>query len=278
MAGFQGSEAPGGKVSLSFRWLGAAGVELKAGGQVLALDPFFTRPSLPKLFHPINPDASLAASKLPVCQYVLVTHAHYDHLLDIPAVQQHTGADAYGSPNTCQLLQLLDVPAPKLHVIHPGDRLDLGEFKVEVVAGRHSWIPFSRIFNGRLRPGLHPPLRAQDYRMDVCLGYRITVMGIRLLVCAAEPQPADVLFVVAQEPKAYYQRMLRGVQPHTLVPIHWDDFTRPLDQPLTRFTRPGRMPLAQLDRLAHQAVPGVNVIVPEPFKEYLLEARPAEIT
>lgn len=255
-------------MSLTFRWLGVAGLELRAGEQVLALDPFFTRPSLFEMLRPVLPNPSLAAEKLPECQFVLVTHSHYDHLMDVPAVLQHTGAIAYGSVNTCQLLRLFGIPASQVHEIHVGDRLSLGAFKVEVIAGRHSSIPFGSVFNGSIRPGLHPPLRVHDYRMDACLGYRINAMGTCLLVCAAEPHPADVLFAVAQESQRYYVKLFQGVQPHTFVPIHWDNFTRSLRKPLLRLARPGRMPLWQLTRLARQSMPHVNVIIPEIFRQY----------
>lgn len=257
-------------MSLTFRWLGVAGVELKAGNQVLALDPFFTRPPLVQLLKPLQPDSALAAEKLPTCNVVLVTHPHYDHLLDVPAVLRHTGAVAYGSANTCRLLHLLGVPDTQVKQVQVGDVLVLGAFKVEVVYGQHSRIPFGRIFNRGLRPNLKPPLRVQDYRMDLCLGYRITVMGKCLLVCASEPQPADILFVVAQESRSYYLKLFKGVQPHTFIPIHWDNFTRPLSQPLRRFTRPGRLQLWQITHLARQVLPGVNVIIPEIFAEYTL--------
>jgi hypothetical protein len=257
-------------VSLTFRWLGVAGVELIADGQVLALDPFFTRPTLKELLHPLNPHPALAVERLPECQHVLVTHSHYDHLLDVPDVLRHTGAIAYGSPNTCQLLSLLGIPASQLHERHVGESLSLGAFEVQVIAGRHSWIPLGAWFNAPLRPGLQPPLRALDYRMDVCLGYLITVLGTRLLVCAAEPRPADVVFAVAQEPRQYYRRLLAGAQPRTFVAIHWDNFTRPLNLPLRRLRRPGRLTLEQLTGLAHHILPGMNVIIPEIFREYVL--------
>ncbi len=257
-------------MSLTFRWLGAAGVRFKAGEQLLALDPFFTRPSLVEMLRPVIPDPSLAAEKLPECNAVLVTHAHYDHLLDVPEVLRHTGAVAYGSSNTCQLLILLGVPPEQVNEVQVGDRLSLGAFEVEVIKGQHSPIPFGWIFNGRLALGLRPPLRVQDYRMDVCLGYCITVMGVRVLVCAAEPQPAEVLFAVAQESKKYYFQLFKAVLPRTFVPIHWDNFTRPLNKPLRRLARPGRMHLWGLAMLARQTVPGVNVIIPEIFREYTL--------
>lgn len=257
-------------MSLTFRWLGVAGLELNANGQILALDPFFTRPTLFELLQLLKPDPALASLRLPECQFVLVTHSHYDHLMDVPEVLQHTGAVAYGSPNTCQLLRLLGVPTSQVCEIDSGDKLSLGPFKVEVVAGQHSPIPFGSFFNGKLRGGLHPPLRVQDYRMDVCLGYCITVMGTRLLICAAKPQAADVLFAVAQEAKGYYLELFRGIHPHTFVPIHWDNFTRPLSKPLRRFSRPGRMKLWRITRLARQTLPQVKVIIPDIFRKYVI--------
>ncbi len=257
-------------MSLVFRWLGVAGVELKVGEQVLVLDPFFTRPSLFQLLHQIRSDSSSVADKLPICSFVLVTHAHYDHLLDVPSVLRQTGAVAYGSANTCQLLHALGMPESQARQVKVGDQLSRGAFQVDVIEGQHSPIPFSSLFNGSLRPGSIPPRRVTDYRMDICLGYCIRVSGISLLICAARPQPADVLFAGAQETSDYYLDLFEGVRPQTFIPIHWDNFTRPLSKPVRRFARPGRLKLQQLTHLAHQVLPSVNVIVPEIFREYTL--------
>lgn len=260
-------------MSLTFRWLGVAGVELKAGSQVLALDPFFTRPSLMGLVRPVVPNSVLVAEKLPRCNVVLVTHSHWDHLMDLPEVLGNTGAVAFGSANTCQLLRLLGVHESQVKEIQVGEKLSLGEFKVEVIEGQHSPIPFGWIFNGSLRTGIQPPLRLQDYRMDICLGYCITMMGMRVLVCAGQPQPAEVLFTGAQESRKYYLRLFKGVQPHMLVPIHWDNFVRSLNKPLRRFVRPGRMQLRSLTQLARKLLPDADVIIPEIFREYTLEEK-----
>ena len=255
-------------MSLAFRWLGVAGVELRVDGQRLAVDPFFTRPSLMGLINPVRPNAQLVAEKLPACEFVLVTHSHWDHIMDVPDVLCHTQATAIGSANTCQLLRVLGVPDLQLKETQAGDKLSLGAFEVEVIEGQHSPIPFGKSFNGNLRQDLQPPLRLQDYRMDCCLGYCIQASGERVLVCAAQPHPAGLLFAVAQEPRDYYMRLFQGVQPHTIVPIHWDNFLRPLSKPMHRFTRPGRMHLQQLTLLAKQSLPQVQVIIPEIFREY----------
>jgi L-ascorbate metabolism protein UlaG (beta-lactamase superfamily) len=255
-------------MSPSFRWLGVAGIELRAGEQVLAIDPFLTRPSLTGVIKPVLPNTKLVKEKIPYCDGILVTHSHWDHLMDVSTVLQHTGAVAYGSSNTCQLLHLLGVPGTQVKEIHVGDTLALGTYKVEVIHGQHSWIPLSRWFNGRLRTGLQPPLRLQDYRMDIPLGYCIEVGGLRMLVCAAQPQPAEILFTVAQESKAYYRNLFSKVQPLVVVPIHWDNFFRPLSKPLHQFTRPGRMQLRQLADLVGKLLPDASVIIPDLFREY----------
>jgi hypothetical protein len=255
-------------MSLTFRWLGVAGLELSSGGQRLISDPFFTRPSLIGLFKPVRSDTDLVRERLPTCDFILVTHSHWDHLMDVPAVLHHTQAVALGSANTCRLLRLLGVPESQVKECRAGDRLCLGEYEVEVIEGQHSPIPFGTIFNGPLRQNLQPPLRLQDYRMDCCLGYRIQVAGVRVLICARQPLPADIVFTVAQEPAGYYRQLFQGAQPGWIVPIHWDNFLRPLSKSLRRFSRPGRMSLEQLTRLAHQLLPQVQVVIPEIFREY----------
>ena len=260
-------------MSLTFRWLGTAGVTIRAGAQVLAIDPFFTRPTIPSLLRPLISDEKLVAEKLPECNFVLVTHSHYDHLMDVPAVLHHTGATAFGSSNTCRLLRLLGSPASQVHELQVGDQLSMGNFKAAVIPGQHSPIPFARVFNGRLSPNLQAPLRVQDYRMDVCFGYFITVMGVHLQICAAEPKSADVVFAVAQETEQFYQKLLQGSTPRVFVPIHWDNFTRPLNLPLSRFSRPGRLTLNRIAKLAYQSLQDVIVIIPEPFREYSLPSK-----
>lgn len=258
-------------MSISFRWLGAAGIVLQADHQVLAIDPFLSRPTLSGLLHPLTSDIKLVEERLLVCNHVLVTHSHYDHLMDVPTVLRVSGARAYGSRNTRQLLGRSGIPSAEVQEVGVGDRLTLGPFSVEVIEGQHSSIPLGNIFNGSLKPDTPPPRYAWDYKMDLCLGFRITVQGSMLLVCAAEPLPADVLFIVAQEPEAYYRKIFQGVRPKVLVPIHWDNFTSPLSKPLREFTRPGRISVDQLSRLARRVVPGCEVLIPQLFTDTIIE-------
>jgi L-ascorbate metabolism protein UlaG (beta-lactamase superfamily) len=271
--------------SLRFRWLGAAGLELTAGEHTLAIDPYFTRISLRSAcFGRVCPDSVLIAEKIERCDFVLITHAHFDHLMDVPDVVSNTGATALGSPNSCRLLSACGVPGDRIRGIRAGDALELGGLSVEVREARHLKAPgFSP---GSLPKVLDPPLRARDYRMDDDFSFLISAGGLGLLTDPGEiPEgaaPADVLFVFPFRMDSFYEALLPLVQPRLVVPVHWDDFFRPLTKPLRPSFRPPRktfppvkrIDLAAFARLVGRILPEARVLQPEIFRTYDL----AELT
>src|SRR5258708_1809411 len=107
--------------SVGMRWLGVAGIELSVGGRTLLIDPFVSRPPARRLWAGrVASDGALVAEKVPQGDVVLVTHAHWDHIMDVPEVARRTGAAVYGSPNACALLQALRVPPAQLHRLPAG--------------------------------------------------------------------------------------------------------------------------------------------------------------
>ena len=114
--------------SAQFRWLGVAGIELRAQDGVLVIDPFLTRFGPWRALGRVRSNRSLVAGTVRECDFVLVSHAHWDHLMDVPEVVRATGAQAFGSANTCRLLSVCGVPATHIRQIGAGDRLVLGAF------------------------------------------------------------------------------------------------------------------------------------------------------
>jgi L-ascorbate metabolism protein UlaG (beta-lactamase superfamily) len=115
---------------MEFRWLGVAGIELRVEDCVLVIDPFFTRPPFRRLWlGRVRPDQGLIAGKIKQCDFILVSHAHYDHLMDVPEVMRNTGATALGSENACRLLALLGAPAEHIRPIRAGDQFPLGMYR-----------------------------------------------------------------------------------------------------------------------------------------------------
>ena len=267
---------------MELRWLGVAGIELRSGGQTLAIDPYFTRMPLRRMLGRISPNRRLVADQVPRCDFVLVTHPHYDHLADVPEVVRNTGATALGSANACRLLAALGVPARQVRQIGVGDSLALGDFRVEVLAGRHGKIPLAGLFNRPLSPRLRPPLRAWDYRMDGCFSFLVCAAGYRVLVglgeYPAEEPAADVLCIGVINSPECYRSLLRRARPQVVVPIHWDDLFRPLSQPIRPMLAPPawripplrRVDLAGLVHMMRAMAPTARVSVPEIFHPYRL--------
>jgi L-ascorbate metabolism protein UlaG (beta-lactamase superfamily) len=260
-----------------FRWLGVGGIELRASSQILAIDPFFTRPSFWQMwFQRVEPNRQAIAENLPECNFILVTHAHWDHIMDVPQIIENTRAIALGSLNVCKLLKALGTPQNQIREIAAGDALSLGPFNTQVLASAHTSTPIDKFINGPVRSDIRPPLRLFDYRMDTCFSFLVRIGDLRLL-CREHPTAADVLFAA---PFTSYgdQVLMREVKPRIFFPIHWDDFFSPLSKPIRPMFQPPtltmpplkRIDTAQLKRSIESFVPETKVIIPKMFQPYLL--------
>lgn len=252
----------------SLRWLGVAGVEIIAGVRRLAIDPFFTRPPLWNQFigHPAT-NTRLVSQYMTRCQHILVTHPHYDHLMDVPAIVQSTGADVYGSAHTCRLLDALGVPAQKIHLLHDADTLNLGDFQVQARQASHPRTPLDWLLNGDLPRRLHPPLRLTDYRMDVCFSYSIRIGDITLLH-GPQPVPADIWLCSPYLPRRDYPALLDAIRPRLVIPIHWEDFFQPITHSLSPLL-PWATPTGFKTRI-EKLQPTTRVLIPRLMEKYPL--------
>ena len=96
--------------------LGVGGVALRHGDTLVLTAPMYTNPTLVEVTlgdvvsDPDEVDAWLQDEDVVGAQAILIGHAHYDHLLDAPRVQERSGgATIYGNVSTRNLLSGLDV-------------------------------------------------------------------------------------------------------------------------------------------------------------------------
>ena len=263
-------------MSVSFRWLGIAGIEITASSDVLLIDPYLTRISLWKTFFGrIQPDLT-AVQVIKKCNYIMVTHSHFDHLLDVPSIFQKTGAKVFGSPNTQCLLASLGVAPSLIQTVKPGDSLSLGEFNIRVFPFEHARVPGYN--SGALPHILKPPLRARDYRMDFGCCYHISAGGVTFLTDPGfNPSvnvQADVLFTQPYHDISYYEKLPGLIRPKAVIPIHWDNIFRRND-PMPYFVPPALKwpPLQRIDlqvfaETIHKIAPDIEALIPQAFKSY----------
>jgi L-ascorbate metabolism protein UlaG (beta-lactamase superfamily) len=262
---------------LALTYLGAAGWHVQLGPHSLLIDPYFTRLSLWQvLAGRAIPRPHVIRTHTPLADWVLVTHPHVDHIMDVPEVACLTGAQVYASPQGCDLLNILGTPGSRVHSIRSGDSLALGPFAIEVHCTPHRVI-YGRVpFQGALRPGLKPPLRARDYRIQEQFSFRIQAGGMAILVASGiddEPAvPADVVLVGADASPEQLAHILGPARPGLILPNHWDDMFRPLDHPVRpmirptpRLTLPRRIDLDAWATACREIAPSAQVRVPERF-------------
>jgi L-ascorbate metabolism protein UlaG (beta-lactamase superfamily) len=226
-----------------------------------------------------HPDAGLLAAQFPRCDFILVTHSHWDHLLDVPCIALRTGAMVLGSPNTCQIVAACGVPAEQIRQVGIGEQVALGAFDCEVLAANHGRTPLDWLINGRVPQDLELPLRLRDYRMDTCFCFLVKAGGVRILLMPGASRPADVMLAATSLPSARLAALLKEVAPRLVVPVHWDNLYRPVTRPLRPMLGPPALtwpPFRRMDphrfkSLVEELAPTARVLLPELFGVYRLD-------
>jgi L-ascorbate metabolism protein UlaG (beta-lactamase superfamily) len=98
-------------------YLGVAGYQFETGGHALLVDPYFSRVDLCAVTfnQRVEPDEFYLREGLAHVRSrvdaVLVTHAHIDHLLDVPPIMRRTGARLVAGPPAVNQARALGISA-----------------------------------------------------------------------------------------------------------------------------------------------------------------------
>src|SRR2546423_13964363 len=92
-------------------YLGVNGFQFETKGHALLVDPYFTRVGLlsAALNQPIQSNPTRVSEGLkhirPNVDGILVTHAHFDHLLDVPEVMRRMRGQLIAGPTEIRLVE-----------------------------------------------------------------------------------------------------------------------------------------------------------------------------
>ncbi len=165
--------------------------------------------------------------------------------MDSPEVAKRTGALVVGSESTANIARGWGLTEDRIRTVRDSESLSFGRFQVTLISSRHAPTLFT---GGEIREPLVPPVRANQYQEGGIFSVLIKHDEKTLLVqssagfveAALRGRRADAVFlavgVLGKQDEAfqhaYWREIVKTVGARRVIPIHWDDFTLPLEQPL----------------------------------------------
>jgi L-ascorbate metabolism protein UlaG (beta-lactamase superfamily) len=280
------------------KYLGAAGWGISDGTTTILIDPYLSRingppppggQSMPgdtrRAFgwgDVATPDVAAIDSQVQQADFVLVTHTHYDHVLDVPHIALKTGATVIGTESTENVMRAYGVPEGQLITVRGGEDYQFGSFSLKVIPSLHSPLDHKHYFSSATAPpGMKAPLTLEQIHPEGgTLAYLIRFHGHQILafggmnyiereIAGLEP---DVALIGAgasrKEIYDYSGRLMRDLHyPAVVLPTHWDNFLAPYDAS----QQPSLEALQSFVREIVTASPKTKVIVPKYFEAIPLE-------
>ena len=288
-----------GKINpITLKYLGAAGWEITDGTTFVLIDPYLSRINGPPPpgGHPMaadtrrayrwgdvaSPDLAAIDAHVQHADFVLVTHTHYDHILDVPHIALKTRAVVIGTESTENVMRAYGVPEEQLITVRGGEDYEFGPFSLKVIPSIHSALDHKRYFSSATAPGgMKAPLTLEQIHPEGgTLAYLIRFHGHQILafggmnyiereIVGLEP---DVALIGAgssrKEIYDYSGRLMRALHyPAIVLPTHWDNFLAP-------YSASQQANLDALQSFVEEiaaASPKTKVIVPKYFEAISLE-------
>jgi len=241
-------------------YLGTTVLLFDDGKDQLLFDAHLTRPSLMKYVLGSDVtnteicDEMLKAHHMDRVSAIFVSHSHHDHVMDAPYIANKTGAVVYGSSSALNVCRGGNVPEEKLTEFAAGESYTVGNYKVTVLASIHS---APKGVNNDLGQTIDEPLvqpqKLRDYKEGGSYDFLVENGGRKYLIRPSfnyiEGQldgiTADVLFLgvagiagATEETKnKFFEETVEKVKPELVIPVHWDNFFKPLSEPLSPMPR-----------------------------------------
>jgi L-ascorbate metabolism protein UlaG (beta-lactamase superfamily) len=250
---------PAASASVQLKYLGTAGWEVSDGTTVVLIDPYLSRlkrvtPNdgiLPsdtrKLFASDDvavSDTATIDAHITRADFIVITHSHGDHAMDLGYIALKTGAMVLGTERTCAVARAYGVSGDKLMQVKGGEDLQLGPISIRVIPSLHGILrrapnaPRASVPAPATMPAeLKAPLHVGDFAEGGTLAYLIRIGGREILAFGSmnyierevEGLRPDVALIGAMpERREIYQytpRLLRALgYPPLVLPTHWDRF------------------------------------------------------
>ncbi len=225
---------------MDLKWFGTATVILQEDDCALLFDPFIS----------MNPNIrAFSPDKAEGCTDILITHGHFDHLVDVPGLVERYGHTVHCSKTAAETLMRNGVDAANVNVIKPGDRLNIGPFSINVLEGKHIKFDLKLIRKTLISPRVikhFSNLRKiaasnKNFPEGEVLVFHIKVTGKELLAMGSMnlakkeryPKNVDLLMLPFQgrsDINKYAFKFVKKLKPKAIYLHHFDDTFPPISR------------------------------------------------
>jgi L-ascorbate metabolism protein UlaG (beta-lactamase superfamily) len=240
---------------LKLKYLGTAGWEISDGQITVLVDPYISRIKLgtgPGISpedarKTVNRSDIFVSDTLSIdslivkADFILVHHAHFDHLADVPYIAKKTQAKVIGTETTCNILRAYGIPNEQVYPVKGGEDYQFENFSVRVIPSIHSALNDKHYLDSRTYTEIpQAPLKVSEFIEGGSLSFlarfanhQVLTMGsmnfIERELIGLKP---DILLAGVNQTQLglynYNERLITVTnQPKVVIPTHWDNFRLP---------------------------------------------------
>ena len=240
------AHASGASGAIRVTYLGVNGFQFETDGHALLVDPYFTRIGLwsAALNQQIESSTARVTEGLdhvrPRIDAILVTHAHFDHLIDVPEIMRRTQAKLFAGETAVHLTESLGILPNQCDTVRPGTTRKIGPWKIRVLPAEHDRlfgkVPFERC--PKPSGTAKRPLKVSDWCVGEPLAFVIEAAGKRIYIDSGgvpngpslsriKHVDLAILGVALPDSRQRFVEVVRQMRPRYTLPSHQDDMFGP---------------------------------------------------
>jgi L-ascorbate metabolism protein UlaG (beta-lactamase superfamily) len=228
-------------------------------------------------------DESAVDAHITRADFILHSHSHFNHTIDMPYIARKTGATVIGTESTINLARTGGVSESQLLPVHGGEDWAFGDFSVKVIPSLHSALNGKHFFDSRVVPrDFRGPRRLGADVEGGTLAYLLRLAGYQILWFGSmnyverevQGLRPDVAMIAAARQRLeiydYTGRLMRALGlPRVVFATHWDEQSFAFGAPQDDRLREAEVFVREVKAVS----PRTRVILPRHLERHLLPPR-----